>query len=161
MTATSPFIIDGDSPQNAATLCVVEGKVEDYEGLRKHFGRYLLAFFPDATGALRTQADLQEWLETPNTGAGILRVPPVSRIFSTPVVDAPPSPPVSVSTRSRQSRAVKPKSHVSCASSAALPPQTGCWCSDLCSNIIGALPDEMSQRRPQELPSCHRLRAHS
>ena len=123
--------------------------MEDYEGLRKHFGRYLLAFFPDATGALRTQADLQEWLETPNTGAGILRVPPVSRIFSTPVqVDAPPSPPVSVSTRSRQSRAVKPKSHVSCASSAALPPQTGCWCSDLCSNIIGALPDEMTRHEP-------------
>jgi hypothetical protein len=59
LTATSPNIIDGDSPRNAATLCTVAGKVEDYNGLQRHFGRFLQAFFPDAADASHALVDLR------------------------------------------------------------------------------------------------------
>ena len=153
MTATSPNIIDGDSPHNAATLCTVAGKVEDYNGLQTHFGRFLQAFFPDAPDALYTLVNLRQWLTTP-AAPGALRVP-VSRLFPTRVQVCPPPPKEETqSTRKRKSRAVEPRPRVSRSSA---PRATGCWCSPLSAEVIGALPDEMIQHDPTTTARTSRL----
>ena len=54
MTLNSPMIENGNSPECALTLCLVEDD-DSHDVVKTHFGKFFQAFFPEPDECIREQ----------------------------------------------------------------------------------------------------------
>jgi len=146
MTLNSPMIENGNSPERALTLCLVEDD-DSHDVVKTHFGKFFQAFFPEPDECIR-EPQMDVWPANAPTER-----PPVLT-FSMPVEHDPPEPTVAESPEEKDIRPYRPStaqppaeaSATSIASTALKMPH--CWCPVGTFQKHKSAAEEMQKRLP-------------